>query len=205
MAVTDVKMAKVDNLEAFLPFLQFDDKDDFYYLQILQRKKENPQLGSNSRVIKNYYIKSADKLIARYDEIKELCEHFNARASLRLNRRNFRRVAYKAMQNMANSMANQEYSFIQKSYDRACGLGHAEPKGGNTWILDMDEPLSPTDTVLFMEVLERANPKGNKILASIPSKSGYHYITKPFDLREFREAFPEIDVHKDNPTNLYIP
>ena len=60
-------MNKVDNLEALLPFLKFDDKDDFYYLQILQRKKENPQLGSNSRVIKNYYIKSTDKLIARYD------------------------------------------------------------------------------------------------------------------------------------------
>ncbi len=198
-------MNKVDNLELLLPFLQFDDPDDFYYLQILQRKKENPQLGSNSRVIKNYYIKSTDKLIARYDEIKKLCEYFNARASLRLNRRNFRKVAFKSLQNIANSMANQEYSFIQKSYDRACGNGHAEPKGGNTWILDMDFPLTPLESENMGELIFNANPIGDKILATIPSKSGFHFITKPFDLREFKVEFPLIDVHKDNPTNLYIP
>ena len=48
---------EIDNLEILKPFLRFDDPNDFYYLQILQRKKENPQLGSNNRVIKNYYIK----------------------------------------------------------------------------------------------------------------------------------------------------
>lgn len=37
------------------------------------------------------------------------------------------------------------------------------------------------------------------------TKSGYHLITKPFDMQVFRERFPDIDVHKNNPTNLYIP
>lgn len=32
----------VDNLRLILPFLKFESEDDFYYLQILQRKKENP-------------------------------------------------------------------------------------------------------------------------------------------------------------------
>ena len=49
-------MKPIDNINYVLPFLVFEDRNDFYYLQILQRKKENPQLGSNSRVIKNYYI-----------------------------------------------------------------------------------------------------------------------------------------------------
>jgi hypothetical protein len=44
-----------------------------------------------------------------------------------------------------------------------------------------------------------------KILASIPSKSGIHIITNPFNLAEFTKAFPSIEVHKNNPTNLYIP
>ena len=66
----------IDNIKLILPFLKFESKDDFYYLQILQRKKENPQLGSNSRIIKNYYIKSEEYLLDRYDEIKKLCEIF---------------------------------------------------------------------------------------------------------------------------------
>ena len=60
----------IDNINKILPFLKFNTSDDFYYLQILQRKKENPQLGSNSRVIKNYYITSVEHLMLRYPEIK---------------------------------------------------------------------------------------------------------------------------------------
>ena len=48
----------INNLKIIKSLLTFESKDDFYYLQILQRKKENPQLGSNRRVIKNYYINS---------------------------------------------------------------------------------------------------------------------------------------------------
>lgn len=195
----------VNNFNRVIDFLQFDDSDDFYYLQVLQRKKENPKLGSNSRVIKNYYITSVEQLNKYKDEIIQLCETFNARASLRLNRRNFRNVAFKAMVNMANSMNNQEYSFIRKSYDRAVGNGHAEPKDSKTWILDIDEDLTEGEYILMSDIIMDANPVGDKVLDYIPSKSGMHVITKPFDLREFRDKYPEIDIHKDNPTNLYIP
>lgn len=194
----------VDNFDKVIPFLKFDDSEDFYYLQILQRKKENPQLGSNSRVIKNYYITSVEQLEKYRDEIIELCKHFNARASLRLNRRNFRNVAFKAMVNMANSMNNQEYSFIKKSYDRACGNGHAEPKDGKTWILDLDGEFTYEQLFAIEDLINNSLPEGKNTICYLPSKSGLHLITKPFDLREFRKVYPEIDIHKDNPTNLYI-
>jgi hypothetical protein len=194
----------IDNLEKVIPLLKFDSPDDFYYLQILQRKKENPHLGSNSRVIKNYYINSVEYLLKHYEEIKQLCEQFNARASLRLNRRSYEKVSYKAMVNIANSMANKEYSFIKKSYDRAVGNGHND--SDKTWVLDIDAPMTPFGISRVEEVINGSNPivPHNKIRAHIPSKSGVHIITEPFDLREFRSVFPEIEVHKDNPTNLYI-
>src|SRR5690554_4309968 len=113
-----------DVYDKILKFLVFESNDDFYYLQILQRKKENQQLGSNSRVIKNYYINSIDYLESRYDEIKQLCHQFNARAMLRLNKRSYQKVGFKTIQNVANSMSNGEFMFIKKSYDRACGNGH---------------------------------------------------------------------------------
>ena len=43
----------VDCLDLVKDLLVFESEDDFYFLQILQRKKENALLGSNSRVIKN--------------------------------------------------------------------------------------------------------------------------------------------------------
>jgi len=191
----------IDNFDLIIPFLKFESSDDFYYLQILQRKKENPQIGSNSRVIKNYYIRSVDELLKKKDEIVGLCSYFNARASMRLNKRSFRKVAFKAMVNIANSMSNQEYEFIKASYDRACGLGHNANKKDKTWILDIDDmaELEPVK-----KWLEDNKPFGWRYYVEIPSKSGMHLITNSFDLREFSKVFPGLDVHKDNPTNLLI-
>lgn len=193
----------IDNIEKVLPFLHFDSADDFYFLQILQRKKENPQLGSNSRVIKSYYIKSHKYLLDRYEEIKKLCEVFNARAMMRLNKRSFEKVGFKALENSAHVMMNREYDFLMKSYDRACGLGHNDPI--KKWIIDID--CLPGETVLpaIIEYINNIDPAGIKVIETIPSKNGFHLITTAFNTMVFKEKFPYIEIHKDNPTNLFIP
>jgi len=194
----------IDVLDEIKELLEFDNEDDFYYLQILQRKKENPQIGSNSVAIKSYYINSLKMLENRYDEIKKMCDIFNARAMLRLNKRSFRKVAFKTIQNVANSMANEEYYFVKKSYDRACGNGHNDKN--KKWVLDIDNTDINADWL--DQLIHRINsmePDGNKIIAQLPTKNGIHLITKPFNLIKFKTEYPSIDIHKDNPINLYIP
>jgi bisphosphoglycerate-dependent phosphoglycerate mutase len=203
----------VDVLEEIKSLLVFESEDDFYFLQILQRKKENSEIGSNSRVIKNYYINSVEYLEKRYDEIKLLCNQFNARAMLRLNKRSYSKVAFKTMQNIANSMANGEYSFIKKSYDRACGNGHNDKN--KTWIVDIDK-----EEVIWLEqiinAIQSCEPISNKIVKQLSTKNGIHLITTPFNVMQFKENFKKeleaykmeeinIDIHKDNPINLFIP
>lgn len=193
----------IDNIEKVLPFLKFESSDDFYYLQILQRKKENPQLGSNSRVIRNYYIKSQQYLLNRYDEIKAICDATNARAMIRLNKRSFEKVGFKALQNMANTMVNREHAFLMKSYDRACGLGHNDKE--KKWILDLDFIPYGQEHLDIAEFIETLAPVGSKLLSVIESKNGVHLITKPFDTNTFKDEYNYIEIHRDNPTNLYIP
>lgn len=193
----------IDNIEKILPFLIFESEDDFYYLQILQRKKENTELGSNSRVIKNYYITSQQYLLDKYKEIKELCEFFNARASIRLNKRSFEKVGFKTLENIANSMQNREYKFLSKSYDRACGICNNDKN--KKWLIDFDFHLENMDLESYKAYINCQQPEGNKILDKIVSKNGFHLITKPFNLETFKRDFPNIEIHKDNPTNLYIP
>lgn len=207
------KTYTVDCLEDIKDLLVFDSKDDFYYLQILQRKKENPQLSSNSRVIKNYYITSISYLLDKYEEIKALCHLFNARASLRLNKRSFEKVGFKTLENIANTMQCKEYSFLKNSYDRACGLLNNEKT--KKWIVDIDK-----NEVIWLEQIinsiQPCEPIGNKILKQLPTKNGIHLITIPFNILQFKENFKRelkiykmeeinIDIHKDNPINLYIP
>ena len=50
----------IDNFDLIKTMLKFESEDDFYFAQIIQRKKDNPNgvNGSNnsSRLIKAYYI-----------------------------------------------------------------------------------------------------------------------------------------------------
>lgn len=193
----------IDVSDKIKDLLRFEKEDDFYYLQILQRKKENPDIGSNSKVIKNYHISSWEYLEIKYDEIKQICNLFNARAMLRLNKRSFRKVAFKALQNMANTMANSEYDHVKNAYDRACGEGQND--ANKTWILDIDGEIKPEYLQNLLNYISFYQPEGDKLVVELPTKNGIHLVTKPFDLRNFKQDYPEIEVHKDNPINLYVP
>lgn len=58
----------VDNFDRIASMLEFNDKDEFYFLQIIQRKKDGnvTQIGNNGyRTIKTYYIYSVEQLRRR--------------------------------------------------------------------------------------------------------------------------------------------
>ena len=205
----------INNLTLIVPLLTFEDDNDFYYLQIIQRKKENANITGNSHVIKNYYIKSIDYLMNRWEEIKTLCNVFNARAMIRLNKRNARNVSLKTLINIANQIDQEEYLLTYRAFDRACGqINSQKPK---RWILDFDSKgfyESYKDEIIGLINSIRPLDVNNKILVELPSRNGYHLITIPFDLSKFNTKFYElfnkfypevIEIHKDNPTNLYIP
>lgn len=198
----------IDNLSNITPLLEFNSKDDFYYLQILQRKKENSLTTSNSRVIRNYHIHSVDYLLNHYDEIRKLCGIFNARASIRLNRRSYKAVVLHTIVALSNHVLQRDYPFGRKAYDRAIGRNHNEPK--KRWIVDIDDIVNKRTTMRWLTSMtnfidRECRPEGVKFITLLESKSGYHLITYAFDVSKFKEKYPEIEVHKDNPTNLFIP
>jgi len=196
----------IDNYREVKNLLTFESGDDFYYLQILQRKKENSEAGSNSRIIKNYFIGSIEYLDHKYDEIKDLCNLFNARAYIRLNKRSYYNVSFKALVNISNTIMNKDYINTSRAYERAVGQSHNNKKD-KRWIVDLDEPYQLETEYLreLQKIINECNPDGNKIKALIPSKNGLHIITNPFNLQEFSKYKYMLEIHKDNPTNLYIP
>lgn len=72
----------VDNFE-YLANL-FDglvDKDDFYFVQIIQRKKDGvelPSYTSGARTIRSFYFFTKEEFLRQESYIKDLCN--NARA-----------------------------------------------------------------------------------------------------------------------------
>jgi len=198
-----------DNFDKIIPLLSFKE-GYFYFVQILQRKKDHKGDGkvngtnNNSRLIKAYYIDSQDKLEFVKPEIIELCKLFNARAGINLNRRSYEKMAFQQLKKITDQILNKEFAKAHRAYNAVCGsYSHDTDK---SWIIDIDgsdEHQQSNDMIAFIN--KSCFPEGAKYLATIPSRSGYHIITRPFDMHKFKTVYPSIDVHKNNPTNLYIP
>jgi hypothetical protein len=194
----------IDNLEIIKPLLNFDEEGDFYHLMILKRKKDQPEGERDNhqsvRTIKTYCVDSIEYLDKRYDEIKQLCEIFKARAYIHVQKQNHKDVSLNMMVALAerirNGQTKQQYLF-----DSVVGQIKTREK---RWIVDVDTKLWITAHAIHQYINE-CRPEGEKVEAVIPTKNGFHFITKKFDVIEFKNRYPEIDIAKKNPTLLYYP
>jgi hypothetical protein len=190
----------INNFRQITHLLKFDNEDDFYHLQIIKRKKENPELGSNSYVVRTYCIRSKEHLVDKMDEIINLCLNHNARAYINLNRRSFERAAFHTLKKITDIIMSKDYKSARNAFESVCGeYGSGKDK---FWIIDIDPEhfeLAPTLKVHLTDL----DPVGAKVHAEIPTKHGYHIITTPFNMAEFKKLYPEVDVHKNNPTILF--
>lgn len=196
-----------NNVEPIKAMMDFRSDDDFYFLQVLQRKKDAaPGLkvngtNNNSRLIKAYYIKSIEHLDFVMPEIIQLCKIFGARAGINLNRRSFKKTSLQHLRKITEQIINGSENKAMKAYSSVVGAFNTETD--KKWIIDLDgdETLLATEIHQFIDTLM---PVGPKMIATLPSKNGFHFITRPFNLKDFKEKYPKIEVHKNNPTNLYI-
>ena len=196
-----------DNFTNIRGLLKFE-KDYFYFIQIIQRKKENAVLGSSNRIIRSYNIDSLEKFDKNIDEIITLCNTFNARAYIHMNRRKWSKIALECLRHNAELIANEQYEGIKSSLETVIGRNNGESSANKTWIIDIDtHDFSITQKI--ERLIDNIEPIGSKLLYTLPTKNGFHMITKPFNSAEF-DKYMQLqgdtpDIHKDNPTILYIP
>lgn len=204
----------IDNFGIIKHLLEFDNENEFYFLQILQRKKDHKESGNylgtnnNNRLIKAYYIYSIEQLEKYKNEIAALCNLFDARAMINLNRRNDRTIALEQLSTLALNIKIGHYAHGSKLYNTICGQYSQEID--KKWILDLDRDAKYNDNGWdayieeIMILVQEISPK-RPVIARIPSKNGIHLITHAFNSKEFSEMNLGIEIHKNNPTNLYIP
>ena len=208
----------INNLELIKPLLIFENNDTYYHLQILKRKKDCAEhekaRNNNARCIKTYYVHSIEYLEDRFDEIKKLCKHHQARAYINLNAKSYVKTAFEMNIKVAQRMLNNQFEYISRSYESAAGMSNVNI-GNSKWIVDIDEKeISPLMGAhieygcapVSIWTYSPDNDKdifNSKIIATIPTKNGWHLITKPFNRKQFSDKYPEIDIQINNPTLLY--
>jgi hypothetical protein len=194
----------IDNLEIIKPLLNFEKEGDFYMLFILKRKKDQPEIERDNhqsvRTIKTYCIESAEYLNHRYEEIKSLCEIFKARAYIHVQKQNHKDVSLEMMITLAQRIKNGQH--IQNHlFDSVVGQLKTHEK---RWVVDIDsKDISKVEDV--KSFINSLRPVSDKIEEIIPTKNGYHLITKRFDVLEFHKEFSDVEIQKKNPTLLYLP
>ena len=198
----------IDNIQQIKTLLNFSEPGDFYMLYVLKRKKDQPEGERDNhqsvRTIKTYCIESIDHLERRYDEIKQLCEMFKARAYIHVQKQNHRDVSLEMMVALAERIKGGQTN--QKGlFDSVVGQLKTQEK---RWIVDID---TKDEIVIHRaaHIIDNIRPDGPKIEAVIPTKNGYHFITKRFDVLEFNKKMTQYgevpDIQKKNPTLLFLP
>lgn len=194
----------IDNIELIKPLLNFTEKGDFYMLYVFKRKKDQPEGERDNhqsvRTIKTYCIDSIEHLERRYDEVKQLCEMFKARAYIHVQKQNHKDVSLEMMMALAQKIRDGQHK-QQGLFDSVVGQIKTHEK---RWIVDVDSKENGIENLISNEIY-MLRPEGPKVEAVIPTKNGYHFITKRFDVQSFKNVFPDVDIQKKNPTLLFLP
>lgn len=221
-------MKAINNLGILLDskIMGFDNFNDdwFYQIFILKRKKDDSGLNKNSSLIKSYRVSNLEYLNRKMEEeIIPLCDFFKARAMINVNVKSYRKVAFESLKKLADEISQEHYK---------AGLDKLITSAGSTtgmvadkykkWIIDLDSK----DEKYKQEIIRIINSKdmlrgyndgdNDRIIGIIPSKSGYHLVSNPFDINQFLEILKIESIYEDNHltipeikkeglTNLYIP
>lgn len=216
----------IDNFELIASYLKKVEKEIkidknydniVWYLQILKRKKDNPDtVSSNTVVIKDYYFNSSDEMLDKKENIIKYCVDNNARAYIRLNPRCNSSIIRQTLKNLVAVIDNCSSIKINKIISGAVGNSSIPKTYGNfkTWIVDIDtkdkEFIDKVKydilSIIYNYMSSKDFKEFSKSMFEIPTKNGVHVICKPFNLKQLSERFVDfVYIHKDNPTILYIP
>jgi hypothetical protein len=215
----------INNLESIIPLLDFKSEDDFYFVQIIKRRKENPEITVSCRQVATYIITSVEQLRSVMDEIIEIAEQENARVYINPNKRNAHDIAIKLLEYYVGRLRDdknnkefivdiifislliedkQYYSAISKYQSKANHLiGKHSSEKDKKWIIDVDDKERKDYGKLLLHIIsiqEKANRKA--LHMHLETKNGYHIVTRPFNPKDFDYKH---EIKKDSPTILYIP
>lgn len=211
----------VNNFDQIEKLLKFENEGDCYYVQLLRRQSDDPMIDGkpdpayhgnmHSRSLKDYLISSIEHFQDLKKEMIQLCDMFNVRAYIRLNKRNYKNIALKMLRHISEQVESGEtysspYHLVSSATGSVCQAGDEK-----TWIIDMDaeylphkdevykmilgcEPIKSDFTALNEEwgiLLDVKKHYIEQNFTEIPTKHGIHIITRPFNKKSFADQWAE--------------
>ena len=196
----------INNFEIFKNHLNFHNERSFYFVQILKRKKENPEMKSYSLPIESFYIFSLEQFERVMPHIIEKCEQNRARAYIKMNTLDANSVGLEAISVLTQELRQGNWKSLSKAFNSACGICGKQDGTEKLYLVDIDEQ-DYSKVVEVEEYINSLNPVDNryKIKMVVPTKNGWHLLSTGFDMQIFKQTYSNVDVHKDGIVLLYYP
>lgn len=197
-----------DNFNIFKKYIEkgfsestLEDCDTYYVIEILRRGKDNPELPAANIHFKNYYIRKIEDVDKYEEEIKILCNQFKMRAYFSVNYKSFKQVTLDTLAEIANRVANNDYKKPYNIFESCSGKYYHN--SNKRWIIDLDNcDVKSNKVKKCKNILDIIKPRGvEKLKEIVPTKSGVHLITAPFDVKEFEIVY-DGTFSLDDPNNL---
>lgn len=178
----------IDNFSFLANHIEFQEKDNmFVMVQIVRRQKDHPNEKVKEGSLATYFVRSKQHLLSLEDEIKNLCLLYGARAYINISPKSIQKLQGLVAQELVRKMNDNE---VDNPIHVAKSVAGKMKSKTPWWVIDMD-----SDKLHYKsEVLHFLSE--NKIeFKIIKTASGYHYLARPFNRKEFSDKFPEIDLH----------
>ena len=172
------------------------EDDSYFVIELMRRGKDNPDMPAANYHFKNYYIRKPEDLDKYENEIKTLCEVLRLRAYASVNIKSFKQVSLDTMAELARRIANNDY---KKNYAvfESCSGSYCH-SGDKQWVVDLDDcKIGDAFVNCIEDYIRDCEPFGmDKIITRIPTRSGVHLITKPFNRKQFAD---KCQIHTNTP------
>ena len=205
----------VNNFEAIKNILNFDGKSVYLVWLVMRNKDGNTQAKGNNRnrTIKSYYFLTKEQLEMRQEEIIKLCDLFNCRAYIGINKKPMNKVLFQLQNTLTDYMqqyfgGNEFIPNIHALVDSSvmkCGT-----EGRRMWIVDIDtKDRNQIEAIVKIINFCRSGFACN-VINELQTAHGVHLITHPFEIPQYEKLinentdireFPEIK--KEGLTLLY--
>ena len=213
----------IDNFERIRKLIDWDENEHlFFHCQVVRRGKDHPNLPAANMPIKTWFVNSKAYFDKITPDIKFLCEQYQARAYINIAPKSMVKLNQLVVSKITMNAFNGNVINPMRMIRSAAGELTPEIK---KWVVDIDT----RDYEIYIDILleldsiwEKNHPEDKYRLDRnehpwlyevFDTLNGVHLITKPFNLVKFKELFKPgqilegqpVDVHKNNPTILYIP
>ena len=171
-----------------IPDTQQHRNDLYFDVQLIRRGKDNPGMPAANYNFKTYYIDSIELFDKYISEIKQCCDLFRLRAYISVNAKSKLDLSKKTLVKYAEMVALSEFKKPWRFCDHVNGSLSGKEK---RWVIDIDDinpDIIDLKLLAIYDIVRKCTSKwDNPIIVEIPTKTGCHLITHPFNTYDFEK------------------